>query len=216
MSSSITQSDDLESPDSAGSPGSSGSSGSFENESAAPASGRFVLRIDPGLHVLLRSEAAAQGLSLNEHCARILAAPGAGGDAAAAAVIRAVRQRAGAALVGVVAYGSWSRGELADTSDIDLLVVLESSVPITRSLYHAWDDPPLHWGLRGVDIHLVHLPEPAAEISSTWAEASTEGVVLFERGLDLSRGLIHIRQRIAAGELERHSVQGQPYWVRRA
>ena len=36
-------------------------------------SGRFVLRIDPGLHGALRKAARAAGVSLNEYCARKLA-----------------------------------------------------------------------------------------------------------------------------------------------
>jgi len=37
--------------------------------------GRFLLRISPGLHAALREAATAQGLSLNDYCARKLAAP---------------------------------------------------------------------------------------------------------------------------------------------
>ncbi|MFM8380100.1 MAG: toxin-antitoxin system HicB family antitoxin [Planctomycetia bacterium] len=178
------------------------------------ASGKFVLRLDPQLHAELRREATRHGLSLNEHCAQVMTVHRAAGDAAAATVIREVRRLAGESLVGVVAYGSWARGEVADSSDVDLLVVLEPVLPITRELYRAWDEQPLTWGGRSVDLHLVHLPEAEAEISGTWAEAATDGIVLFERGLDLSRRLADIRRRIAAGEIVRHVAHGQPYWVR--
>jgi hypothetical protein len=67
-----------------------------------------------------------------------------------------------------------------------------------------------------VDVQLVHLPASGAEISGTWAEVATEGIILWERDCDVLRRLIEIRQRIAAGEIVRHSVSGQPYWVRRA
>lgn len=178
------------------------------------ASGKFVLRLDPQLHADLRREATHHGMSLNEHCAQVMTMHRAAGDAAAAAVIRAVRRQAGAALVGVVVYGSWARGDVADSSDVDLLVVLEPALPITRELYRLWDEQPLTWDGRGVDVHLVHLPEAGAEISGTWAEAATDGIVLFERGLDLSRRLSGIRRRIATGEIVRHVAHGQPYWVR--
>ncbi|NCA10545.1 nucleotidyltransferase domain-containing protein, partial [bacterium] len=108
----------------------------------------------------------------------------------------------------------WARGEITDSSDVDLLVVLDPSLPITRALYRSWDERPLTWGGRGVDVHLVHLPEADAEISGTWAEAATDGIVLFERGLELSRRLSAMRRRIAAGEVVRHVAHGQPYWVR--
>lgn len=176
-------------------------------------SGRFVLRLDPELHAALRREAAELGLSLNEHCSRVMATQRACADGDAAAVIREIRRRAGGDLVGIVAYGSWARGEPTDTSDVDLLVVLDERLPITRSLYRSWDDTRLRWGARDVDVHLVHPPRPETGISGTWAEAATDGILLFERDLLLSRRLAEIRRRIAGGELVRRTVHGQPYWV---
>src|SRR5262245_37380424 len=86
---------------------------------------RFLLRIDASLHAGLREAARGAGLSLNEYCARRLAAPvggpGAGPDASA--VVASAAALFGTDLIGVVAFGSWSRGELADSSDVDLLVV---------------------------------------------------------------------------------------------
>lgn len=176
-------------------------------------SGRFVLRLTPALHAALRAEAAVAGVSLNEHCTRILAG-GAVGDAEALALVERVVHVVGAGLVGIVAYGSWARGTLADGSDIDLLVVVDAALPITRESYRSFDDPPLCSSGRRVDVHLVHLPLPGASITGTWVEAATEGIVLRERGLELSRRLVDIRRRIAAGEIVRRVVHGQPYWVR--
>lgn len=176
-------------------------------------SGRFVLRLERSLHAALRREAAAEKCSLNEYCARLLTSRGAAGDAAAAAVIAAVRTAAGPALLGIIAYGSWARGELADASDIDLLVVLDAAVPLTRALYRTWDALPLKWSDREVDVHLVHPLDPAQTLSGLWAEAATEGIVLCERGFELSRQLGAVRQRIATGELVRRVAHGQPYWV---
>ena len=39
------------------------------------------------------------------------------------------------AIVGMVLYGSWARGEATEASDIDILVVMESTFPIRRELY---------------------------------------------------------------------------------
>ncbi|MFC1575971.1 toxin-antitoxin system HicB family antitoxin [Gemmatimonadota bacterium] len=63
----------------------------------APPSGRFVLRIDPGLHGALRQGARETGMSLNEFCARKLAHPGGKiggqiGGSASEAVTRAASQ----------------------------------------------------------------------------------------------------------------------------
>ena len=48
------------------------------SDTSSGCSGRFVLRIDPGLHGTLRKAARAAGVSLNEYCARKLATPSSG------------------------------------------------------------------------------------------------------------------------------------------
>jgi hypothetical protein len=177
------------------------------------ASGRFVLRLEPRLHGLLRDEAEAAGTSLNEWCSRGLAAPGAAGLAAAPDVVLAIRAGLGGDLLGLVVYGSFARGEQTAGSDVDLLVVLASRVAITRSLYRQWEGVVPAWEGREVDLHFVHLPDVAEAVSGSWAEAGVCGIVLYDRDLVVSRRLIEIRGRIAAGELVRRMAQGQPYWI---
>ena len=103
---------------------------------------------------MLRHEAVAAGTSLNEWCSRSLAAPGAAGLSAAAEVVVMIRAGLGADLLGVVAYGSFARGELAAGSDVDLLVVLSEGVKITRSLYRQWDGVVPAWEGREIDRNL--------------------------------------------------------------
>lgn len=181
--------------------------------SSSAASGTFVLRLDPRLHAVLRHEAVAAGTSLNEWCSRSLAAPGAAGLSAAAEVVVMIRAGLGADLLGVVAYGSFARGELAAGSDVDLLVVLSEGVKITRSLYRQWDGVVPAWEGREIDLHFVHLPDGDDPVSGTWAEAGVCGIVLYDHDLIVSRRLIDIRSRIAGGELTRRMAQGQPYWI---
>ena len=181
--------------------------------SSSAASGTFVLRLDPRLHAVLRHEAVAAGTSLNEWCSRSLAAPGAAGLSAAAEVVVMIRAGLGADLLGVVAYGSFARGELAAGSDVDLLIVLSEGVKITRSLYRQWDGVVPAWEGREIDLHFVHLPDRDNPVSGTWAEAGVCGIVLYDHDLLVSRRLIDIRSRIAGGELTRRMAQGQPYWI---
>jgi predicted nucleotidyltransferase len=179
-------------------------------------SGRFVLRIDPGLHAVLRRAAREAGLSLNDYCARRLAeppAPAAAPDALGLAVRRAV-ELFGEDLVGVAAFGSWTRGELRSGSDLDLLVVLEPRVRLDRRLYRRWDEQPLEWGGRVVESHFAHLPAVDAAPSGIWAEVAIDGIVLFERGFRLSAVLVRVRHEIVSGRLVRKVAHGQPYWVR--
>lgn len=177
-------------------------------------SGRFLLRIDPGLHATLRTAAAQAGLSLNEYCARKLAGGGVGyGDPGWQAVERAAAV-AGGSLRAVAVYGSWARGEPMESSDVDVLVVLGSSMPINRGLYRRWDEEPVHWEGRRVEPHFVHLPLPGHPPSGTWLEVALDGIVLFDRNLILSRRLVELRKLILDGSMERREVHGQPYWVR--
>jgi hypothetical protein len=179
------------------------------------ASGRFLLRLDPGLHALLRAAAAAVGMSLNDYCARRLASPASGAavlDAATACVARAARLF-GAKLLGVVLFGSWARAQGASTSDIDLLVVLDPSITLTRELYRRWDQEPLIWREHSVEVHFTHLPQKRKRPGSLWAEVALDGVIVFERELRLSRRLAEVRREILTGRLVRRTAQSQPYWI---
>jgi predicted nucleotidyltransferase len=180
------------------------------------ASGRFVLRIRPGLHAALRSAAAKAGLSLNDYCARKLAAPvgSLSALAGAAAAVERAAEAFGAALVGVAAYGSWARSELAATSDIDLLIAIDRDVALVRDLYRSWDRAPVTFDGRSVDPHFVHLPAPEETVAGVWAEVAIDGIVLFERGLELSARLARVRRDIADGRIVRRFAHGQPYWTR--
>lgn len=179
-------------------------------------SGRFVLRIDSSLHAALREAANQAGLSLNEYCARKLVLPGANVTGPAADIVMRAAVLAGGSLVGVVVFGSWARGELADSSDVDLLIVLDEGIPIDRRLYREWDRAPMSWSGHPVEPHFVHPPPPDARLSSVWAEVAVAGVILFEREFVLSRRLVAIREAIAAGRIVRRTLHGQPYWVEAA
>lgn len=181
-----------------------------------PASGRFLLRMEPELHAALRRAAAAAGTSLNEYCARKLSAPGAGATDAAAAILARAAGALGDGLVGVVAFGSWARGEQRADSDLDVLIVVDPEVRLRRDLYRGWDSEALEAdGLR-VEPHFVHVPAAAARPSSLWLEVAVDGVVLFERELEVSRHLARVRAFIAEGGAERRWSHGQPYWVEAA
>ena len=142
----------------------------------------------------------------------MLAAPGAGG-VAASEVVLSIRSWLGDDLEGIVLHGSFARDDLSTTSDVDLLAVVRPGRPITRALYREWEDKARPWDGREVDLHFVHLPTADDRVSGSWAEAAVCGIVLYDRNLALSRRLIGIRERIAAGRLVRRMAQGQPYWI---
>ena len=177
------------------------------------ASGRFVLRIDPRLHSALRQAAQDAGVSLNELCARKLALPSEGLVSPGGEATARLAAWFGDSLVGVVVFGSWARDELAQESDVDLLVVLDETVAIDRGLYRKWDEAPILWNSHSVEPHFVHMPKAEAPLSGTWAEVAVEGVVLFECDQLISRLFVAIRQKIAAGKFVRRQIHGQAYWV---
>jgi predicted nucleotidyltransferase len=180
------------------------------------ASGRFLLRLDPGLHAALREAARAEDVSLNEYCVRKLAAPPGAAVASpdALAVLRHAASCFGADLVAVVAFGSWARGEESDESDLDLLVVVDDRIALERDLYRRWDRDALDLAGRAVDVHIAHLPDPDRFSPSVWGEVAIDGIILFERNFEMSRRLGEVRRRIAAGEVVRRLAPGgQPYWV---
>ena len=178
-------------------------------------SGRFVLRIDPGLHGHLREAARAAATSLNEYCARKLASPGTWLDEEASEIVERAASILGEALVGVVAFGSWVRGEHEATSDFDVLLIAADDLAVSRQLYRRWDDARgLAWQGLEVEPHFAHLLPEGDVPSGLWGEIATDGVILFERGFEVSTRLAEVRRRIADGDIVRRLAQGQPYWVR--
>jgi len=131
---------------------------------------------------------ATRGPRVSGYCGRKLAAPVGELSAfenAAAAVARAAAVADGA-LAGVIAFGSWARSELHDASDIDLLVVVDRTPELSRSLHRRWDEDPVIWEGRRVEPHFVTLLESSAPVVGLWAEAAVDGIVLFARDLELA------------------------------
>ena len=179
-------------------------------------SGRFVLRTPPALHGALRRAARQAGLSLNAYCLRRLAAPELDDRGVPPAPVAWAREAFGEALVGVVVYGSWARGEATTDSDVDVLVVLDASVALTRDLYRTNDAASLSWTEHPVQIQIVRMPDADGGVGGGfWPEIALDGIVLFERGVVLSRQLVGIRRAIADGRLVRRTAHGQPYWTTR-
>ena len=152
-------------------------------------------------------------MSLNEYCVHKLASVAGDVTGPATEAIGRAAALFGDDLIGIVVYGSWAREELAKGSDVDLLIIVDRDLPITRELYRVWDDSPLRWDSLPVEPHFTHAPRDTERVSGTWAEVALDGIVLFERGLVVSRLLAKLRRRIISGELVQRRVHGQTYWV---
>ena len=175
---------------------------------------RVLLRLPVDVHRNLATAAAAEGLSFNEFCVRRLRAPVQPGDTSVvrSLVIDGARAVVGDHLLGVVVLGSWARGQAAADSDIDVLIVIDPDVPLTRDIYRAWDRMPLSYNERAIDAHFVHPSVDGTSPTSLWCEAAVDGVVWYDRDGGLTTRLAEVRRAIAEGRVVRGSVHGQPYW----
>lgn len=175
-------------------------------------SGRFLLRLPPALHRQLARSAARLGLSLNEHCVRLLSRGEAARTGALDDVVAHAVRHHGTELVGVVAFGSWARGEAGEESDVDVLLVLGPGARLTRSLYRPWDEAEFQVDGRAVEAHLAVLPSVEDPVTGLWAEAAMDGVVVWDPELEVARCLGRIRRAVLSGALVRRAAGGQHWW----
>jgi hypothetical protein len=174
---------------------------------------RFLLRLPADLHRRLVADARQAGLSLNEYCVRRLAETSAGLAVDAAPMLAHARRVVGPGVIGAMLHGSSARGETRDTSDVDLLLVVDRSVALSRALYAAWDDNPPQLAERPLDVHFVHCPADGRAPGALWCEAALEGVILADRDGTIAQTLRDVRRAIAEGRVVRRSAHGQPYWT---
>src|SRR5262249_34915716 len=120
---------------------------------------------------------------------------------------------AGPNLVGIIAHGSMARGEARPSSDMDVLVVVDRALALTRALYRRWDEAPVAWQRRPVDVHFINLPDDPDRAAGVWAEAAVEGVLLHDSDGRVESTLRQVRRAIADGRLVRKHAHGQPYWT---
>jgi predicted nucleotidyltransferase len=182
-------------------------------------SGKFLIRLSPRLHASLKKRAREEGVSLNALC---LSALRKSLDNKAiefkeeeSLPLRHAREILGESLWGILLFGSVARGEERTSSDVDLMIVVDPQLPLTRTLYRRWDlvadqDPASRFSP-----HFVHLPDETGKAGSLWLEAAVDGVVLLDRDGRISRFLGNIRRVMAEGRLQRKSAYGHPYWIRR-
>lgn len=131
-----------------------------------------------------------------------------------AAVVERAQNMFGGALAGVVAFGSWMRGEMTDESDIDALVVLDPGIRLARRLYDDWDrEGDIEWRGTPVDVHFARLPERTGRANAFWGELALDGTVAFERDGAVSEVLNAAKAEIDAGLLRFGWSHGGRYWI---
>lgn len=177
------------------------------------ASGKFLLRMDEALHQQLQITAEQSGRSLNELCCLRLQLSSHLENLPSETIlaIQTAQMVAGKDLVGIVLFGSWARGVPRDGSDMDLLIVLKTGTPITRSVYRRWED--VAPDLKICEPHFVSLPKAEDHITGLWAEMAIDGIVFMEAYQSITKYLSTVRRAMVEGRLIVKRMHGQNYWI---
>lgn len=174
-------------------------------------SGKFVLRVSPRVHQDLKKEATAKGISLNQLCSLRLSSRK---TDSTSDIFEKLVKRLEIPIVGIILFGSAARGQRRASSDVDWLLVIDSSKKVTRSLYHKWDQVSREFPeLENVEPQFVTLPRSARDAGGLWAEVAIEGRVQWQKTEAVSDVLRSLRQLMSEGVLQRKLSHGHPYWV---
>lgn len=174
-------------------------------------SGKFVLRLTPEFHRKIRSRAKAMGCSLNEYVKRSLIAKDNGDE-----VVSPIEAVWGAEILAIILFGSHVRGEERESSDVDLLLILDDGVAVERDLYRVWDKEVAPVLGDKYSPQFSRLPKETDRVSSLWLEVALEGHILYEKDPRVRKRLTELKGKIASGHYLRKFSHGHPYWVRRS
>ena len=172
---------------------------------ATPRIARVLLRLPADLHRTLVKAAADVDLSFNQFCVRRLRAPSDahGLSAVRSRVVTRAREVFGDRLDGMLVLGSWARGEAAATSDIDVLIVIDAKIALTREIYRTWDLDPISFDGRAIDAHFAHPSAAGTLPTAVWCEAAVDGIVWYDRDGSMTIRLGEVRRAIAEGRMVR-------------
>ncbi len=181
-----------------------------------------MLRVQPDLHRTLKSAALRAHVSLNHFCESVLQnsiSPTIQRNPELSGLSRAISlEYSDREMEGIVLFGSAARGELTESSDIDLLIVTNLSVE--RELYKRWDlSKPIQKEItqerHPVNPQFVQMPKSLDQCGSLWLEAATEGRILLDPRGEIHRRFVEIRKAVLEGQFARAMSHGHPYWIRK-
>ena len=169
--------------------------------------------MDGALFKQLQALADERALSLNQYCLKILSrAP----HSENLQMIDLIKKYYKESLNGIVLFGSHARDTATTSSDIDILLVLDESLPLRSKLYSEWEKRLASDMAATVSPHFAHLPPDAKQVGSLWLEVALEGKVLWDPYAKVQHMLKNIRDRVSSGEYQRKMTYGVPYWTKRA
>lgn len=172
---------------------------------------RLLLRLPTELHQRAKAQALRRKLSLNSVLVEAIKRGLASGEVEELAphIIKMAQAQFGAALLGLMLYGSRARGDAYQSSDTDLLLVLDGSIRIERELYRYWDDKLPS----SVSLVIADLPQRASDAGSLWLECALDAKIIYDPTGVVRRRLSEIKERILSGAVVRRTTHGQGYWI---
>lgn len=184
-------------------------------------SGKFVLRLSPSLHKKLAKQADERLASLNQFCTLLL-------EQGLVApfleepwrmpldtIVATIKKKFSKNLIGVLIFGSRIRGEASKSSDIDILIVLDPRVQLTRALYRWWDQTIEKTAFQ-FSPHFVHYPSLLQKVGSLWFEVALSHEILYQQEQKLDQLFQELNLFLQKQKLQRKEVHGHPYWMRQA
>lgn len=185
-------------------------------------SGKFVLRLPPDLHQILVKKSHQMEKSLNQVCLDLLSQKNFVDTHPAQASIwhhvyehtfEPLKKNFGKKLLGIVGFGSYAKGQQTESSDIDLLIILDASIPLTRSLYRWWDTH-VHWiSSTELNAHFIHLPRHIQNATGIWFEVAQNHHMLYQQKSKVAPFFKKAIGAIQKGQLRQYWSHGHPYWV---
>ena len=172
---------------------------------------RILLRLPPALHQVVKAKAQERNTSVNSVLVQAIqdGLSSGGIEGSESRIIEMAKSQFGSSFVGLLLYGSKARGDAYDTSDTDILLVVDQSVRIERELYRQWDATlPTD-----ISINISHLPPTAREAGSLWLECALDARILFDQTGILRKRLDEIKELILSGTFVRRTTHGQGYWI---
>lgn len=178
--------------------------------------------MDGAIHKRLAQCAEGFHVSINELCLRFIRSGLEGGSKddpwwkkEGMGLVDLIRRRFGGDVVGIAAFGSQVSGTATASSDLDILIVLDAHIPLSRSFYSWWDEAVPQKNGGEINPQFVHLPKETKEAGGIWLEAALVLHIFWERGRKLSSFIARLKELISSDLVRRYWLNGQPYWVRR-
>jgi predicted nucleotidyltransferase len=170
----------------------------------------FLVRLPLNIYEMAKVDADSRNISLNAFSKQAISA-GLSFPESFIQIQSLLRSLYPEQVVSILIFGSTARGDAFESSDVDVLLVLDSKIPIDRDLYTRIDKIKLNG--KEVSVSIVHLPIDVKNVGSLWLEVALDGIVLYDPDLKVSQFLTLVRQYILSGSVERKSSYGVPYWT---